>query len=108
MPDTGRRLSPAIELTAYRVVQEALTNVVKHAPQARVTVDVAVSQASLRVEITDNGTSPDAHDGRGFAPGHGIAGMRERISAFGGSLVAGPCPDGGFRVLAEIPVGTAL
>jgi signal transduction histidine kinase len=107
IPDTSVRLSPAMELTVYRVVQEALTNVVKHAPKARATVDVAVCSANLRIEIADDGTSARHHAGPEFVPGHGIAGMRERISAFGGSLVAGPCPDGGFRVLAEFPAEPA-
>jgi signal transduction histidine kinase len=103
MPDTGHQLSPALELTLYRVVQEALTNVVKHAPGAHATVEVAVSGRNVRIEVTDDG-SPAGNGGRpGFMPGHGIIGMRERVGAFGGSLVAGPLPRGGFRVLAEIP-----
>jgi signal transduction histidine kinase len=103
MPDTDRRLSPALELTVYRVVQEALTNVVKHAPGARATVDVAVLGKDVRIEVTDDGHPAGRADGPGVMPGHGIVGMRERIGAFGGSLAAGPCPAGGFRVLAEVP-----
>ena len=103
MPDTDRRLSPALELTVYRVVQEALTNVVKHAPGARATVDVAVLGKDVRIEVTDDGHPAGRADGPGVMPGHGIVGMRERIGAFGGSLAAGPCPADGFRVLAEVP-----
>jgi signal transduction histidine kinase len=104
MAGTERRLSPALELTVYRVVQEALTNVVKHAPSARATVDVAVSGQDVRIEVIDDGNPAGGARSPGLSPGHGIVGMRERIGAFGGSLVAGPCPGGGFRVFAEVPV----
>jgi signal transduction histidine kinase len=103
-PGIGRELSPAVQLTAYRIVQEALTNVVKHAPGACATVDVAVSGEELRIEVTDDGDRVGAGP---FVPGHGIAGMRERVAAFGGSLTARPRPDGGFRVLARIPAEAA-
>jgi signal transduction histidine kinase len=104
---TERQLSPALELTLYRVVQEALTNVVKHAPKAHATVDVAVSGAGVRVEVTDDGNPAGPGDSPGVMAGQGIVGMRERVGAFGGSLAAGPLPGGGFRVLAEIPAGAA-
>jgi signal transduction histidine kinase len=112
---TDRQLSQALELTLYRVVQEALTNVVKHAPQARATVDLTVSAAQVRLEVTDDGRrAGQACDLTGDAaagqerpgipgPGHGIVGMRERIGAFGGWLVAEPL-GGGFHVLAEVPI----
>jgi signal transduction histidine kinase len=106
---TDRQLSPALELSVYRVVQEALTNVVKHAPGARATVDLAVSDDRVRIEVADDGgtagCSPgeDERPGRP-GPGHGIVGMRERIGAFGGWLTAGPRADRGFRVLAEVPI----
>jgi signal transduction histidine kinase len=99
---TDRRLSPAIELTVYRVVQEALTNVVKHAPGAGATVEMTVSADGIRVEVVNgpgSGSRPVVQDHTG---GHGIAGMRERVGAFGGSLVVGPTADGGFRVLALV------
>jgi signal transduction histidine kinase len=107
LADIGQQLSPALQLSVYRVVQEALTNVVKHAPRARARVDVAVSGAAVRVEVVDDGCADARREERHVLPGHGIAGMRERIGAFGGSLAAGPSPEGGFRVLAEIPVNLA-
>ena len=107
MPDPGDQLSPALELTVYRVVQEALTNVVKHAPGARATVDVAIRGTDIRIEVIDGGNPAGPSCGPGFMAGHGIVGMRERVAAFGGSLAAGPLPGGGFRVVAEIPAGAA-
>lgn len=100
-----RQLSPALELSLYRVIQEALTNVVKHAPGARARVDVRVSAGKVRVEVLDRGDAATEAEQQG--PGHGIVGMRERIGAFGGSLDAGPCPGGGFRVVAEVPIEAA-
>ena len=117
-----QRLSPALELSVYRVVQEALTNVVKHAPGARATVDIVISAAAVSIEVTDDGGAHAAGPpGRAIAapgpgprtpapparpPGsrHGIAGMRERVSAFGGSLTAETVPGRGFRVAARIPL----
>ena len=88
MSGVDRPLSPALELTVYRVVQEALTNVVKHAPQAHATVDLAVCDHEIRLAVTDDGpateTTPEQHQGLG------IVGMRERIAAFGGQLTAEP------------------
>jgi signal transduction histidine kinase len=108
---TDRQLSPALELSVYRVVQEALTNVVKHAPGARATVDLAVSDQAVRIEVTDDGGPPrpprdvGPPDGAAGADlGHGIVGMRERTGAFGGWLTAEPLPGRGFHVLAEIPL----
>jgi signal transduction histidine kinase len=111
MSGTGRQLSPALELSLYRVVQEALTNVVKHAPGARVTVGLDVSAAQVRLEVADDGGpagGPAAGDERPCGPGHGILGMRERIAAFGGWLVAEPVAGRGFRVTAEVPVEGAM
>jgi signal transduction histidine kinase len=109
---TDRQLSPSLELTLYRVVQEALTNVVRHAPQARATVDLTVSAAQVRLEVADDGGSAGRMAGGQERPGipgtgHGIAGMRERIGAFGGWLVAEPLAPG-FRVLAEVPIEGAM
>ena len=98
---TDRVLSPSLELSIYRVVQEALTNVVKHAPGALASVDLAVTDAEIRVEIA-NEAGPAGAEAL-HRPGHGIVGMRERVGAFGGWLVAEPRPDRGFVVLARIP-----
>jgi signal transduction histidine kinase len=109
---TDRQLSPALELTLYRVVQEALTNVVRHAPQARATVGLTVCAAQVRLEVADDGGPAGRTAGDQERPGipgtgHGIAGMRERIGAFGGWLVAEPFGRG-FRVLAEVPIEGAM
>ena len=97
------QLSPALELSIYRVVQEALTNVVKHAPHASATVSLTASGEDIRIEVTDDGSAAGQPRLAGVTPGHGIVGMRERVAAFGGWLVAEPLPGRGFRVLAEIP-----
>jgi signal transduction histidine kinase len=109
MSGTDQRLSPALELSIYRVVQEALTNVVKHAPGARAAVDLSVSAQDVRIEVADDGgplAGSAGPEGRlaDAGAGHGILGMRERIGAFGGWLVAEPLAADGFRVLAEVPV----
>jgi signal transduction histidine kinase len=111
-PGADRPLSPALELSLYRVVQEALTNVVKHAPGARACVDVTVCDGRVRLEVADDGgpaRRPPPGDGPAdLGAGHGIVGMRERIAAFGGWLVAEPRPGCGFHVLAEIPVEASV
>jgi signal transduction histidine kinase len=98
-------LPPAASLTVYRIVQEALTNVVKHARDAEASVRVRLGPDGVLVTVSDNGggaavTEPAA----GSAARHGIVGMRERAAAFGGTLEAGPLPGGGFRVRAFLPV----
>ena len=100
------QLSPALELSVYRVIQEALTNAVKHAPGARVTVDLAVRAQEVRIAVTDDGAAAGAVLPAPGPPasGHGLVGMRERVGAFGGSLVARPAGGQGFRVLARIPL----
>jgi len=113
MSGTDRPLSPALELSVYRVVQEALTNVVKHAPGARACVDVAVCDREIRIDVADDGGPAGRPAGRawpqpGADPGHGIVGMRERIAAFGGLLVAEPLADRGFRVTAQVPIEGAV
>lgn len=96
----GTTTPPAgIRLVVYRIVQEALTNVVRHAQATRCTVDVQAGRESVTVLVADNGTATVA-PGDG---GHGLRGMRERVGAHGGSLLAGPQPDGGFAVTAHIP-----
>jgi signal transduction histidine kinase len=107
---TGERAAvpPAAALTAYRIVQEALTNVVRHAPGARATVAVRISAAGVRIRVTDTGrpAGPAGLAGASAsgAGHHGIAGMRERAAVFGGTLDAAPLPGGGFQVAAFLPV----
>ncbi|MFP3988860.1 histidine kinase [Streptomyces sp. E11-3] len=97
---------PGVGLTAYRIVQEALTNTVKHAAGAQATALLAYDDDHLRVEITDTGGTPSASAATGN--GHGLIGLRERLTVYGGTLETGPRPDGGFRVAALIPLETAL
>ncbi|GAA2645293.1 hypothetical protein GCM10010399_93920 [Dactylosporangium fulvum] len=91
---------PGVGLAAYRVVQEALTNAVKHAAGAEVRIDVTQSDSVLRVEVTDTGGAPAV----GSGSGRGLIGLRERLEVYGGTLTTGHRPTGGFRVVAEIPV----
>ena len=99
---TVRDLPPAADLSAYRIVQEALTNVVRHAGPTRARVRISYRPAELSVEVTDDGPSgqppPVSHPGSG----HGLIGMRERAALFGGELAAGPHA-AGFRVTASLP-----
>jgi signal transduction histidine kinase len=104
MEGTGLQLSPSLELSVYRVVQEALTNVVKHAPGARAVVELTVSAGKVRLDVRDDGGPGGEAPRGGLGAGHGIAGMRERMGAFGGWLAAGPAAGGGFQVTAEVPV----
>jgi signal transduction histidine kinase len=90
---------PGVQLAAYRIVQEALTNVVKHAAPAGCTVRLMIGNDSLTVEVVDDGAGP-ATTGEG---GHGLVGMRERVAAFGGELRTGPRRGGGFEVHARLP-----
>ena len=96
-----------VDLCGYRIVQEALTNVVKHAPGASALVSVAWQVAGITLEVEDDGHGPGLL-GRsdGQQTGHGLLGMRERVALFGGSLEAGPRTNGGFRVRARLPFET--
>ncbi len=96
------RLSAAVSLSAYRIVQEALTNILKHAGPAHAEVAVTCAGDAVTIEVTDDGSgrpASPAHPG-----GHGLAGMRERAAIFGGELAAGPGPGGGFAVQARLPL----
>lgn len=99
---TGRpRAVPSgVGLAAYRVVQEALTNTVKHASGATARVTVGYAPEQLRVEVTDTGGGA----GTGAGNGRGLIGLRERLTVYGGTLSAGRCPAGGYRVEALIPL----
>ena len=96
-----RPLPPGVDLSAYRIVQEALTNVLKHAVPARATVVVRYAADCVAVSIDDDGRNAPSPTHRS---GHGIAGMRERVAVHGGRLEAGPRPGGGFRVSACLPI----
>ncbi len=96
-------LPAAIELAAYRIVQESLTNVARHAGAPAATVTLAYVAAGLEVEVVDEGQGVST---LGDQAGHGIAGMRERAAAVGGRLEAGARPTGGFRVWTKLPTGT--
>ncbi|GAA0970992.1 histidine kinase [Acrocarpospora macrocephala] len=100
---TGRRhaLPAGIDLAAYRIVQEALTNVVKHAATDSARVNVHYRADEVAIEITDDGQG-----GRAARPhrGHGLAGMRERVHLYDGTFDAAPRPEGGFRVSATLPI----
>jgi len=94
-------LDPGVALTIYRIVQEALTNVLKHGGPATAAVGLRFGVYWLTVEVCDTGRGPTAEQN---ALGHGLVGMRERVALYGGVLRTGPRPGGGFRVFAKIPV----
>jgi signal transduction histidine kinase len=95
-------LSPAVDLSAYRVLQEALTNCLKHASGTCVQVSLDFDEAWLTLRVRDHGGTPTVDSTR--RAGHGLAGMEERVTMFGGCLETGWCPDGGFAVTARLPV----
>jgi len=96
------RLPASVELTAYRIVQESLTNVLRHAGPATATVQVEHTPDALIVQVDDTGGGPGAGDG----VGQGITGMHARAGAVGGTVATGPGPDGGFSVRARLPVNS--
>jgi signal transduction histidine kinase len=97
------QLPAGVDLTAYRLVQEGLTNALKHARAKNAEVVVRYSNGFVELSVTDDGTG----DGGGDSGGHGLVGMRERISVYGGNLEAGPQPEGGYRLRATLPVSGA-
>jgi signal transduction histidine kinase len=94
---------PGAGVCAYRIVQEALTNAGRHAAGAPVTVSVRHSADTVTLQVTNGPGVPAGPRTNGHGPGHGLAGMRERAELLGGSLSAGPAPDGGFAVSAVLP-----
>jgi signal transduction histidine kinase len=96
---TPHALPSAVDLAAYRIVQEALTNVARHASTGTAKVHVSYGDNDVVVEVDDDGTSPAV-----VVPGNGITGMTERAATVGGTLRAAPRPDGGFRVRAWLPL----
>jgi len=100
-----RSLPEAVELTAYRVIQESLTNTRKHTDCDTAVLRLGYAPGALRLAVEDEGKAVAA--GRRTLEGHGIVGMRERVAALGGRLSAGPGPEGGYRVFAELPLRAA-
>jgi signal transduction histidine kinase len=112
-------LGAAAELTAYRIVQEALTNTIRHASAGRARVTISYDEPCLRLLVADDGAAPppdghpgadrhpgaDGYRGAGVSLGHGIDGMRERAALHGGTVTAGPAPDGGWLVAATLRPG---
>jgi signal transduction histidine kinase len=104
----GAALPAAVDVSAYRIVQEALTNVLKHAGSAHAEVSIGYVDDSVTIEVTDDGPGLEAADrvrAEATQGGRGLTGMRERVALFGGDLRAGPRPDGGFTVRACLPTG---
>ncbi|MGI3204012.1 ATP-binding protein [Streptomyces sp. GLT-R25] len=104
-----------MDLAAYRVVQEALTNTIKHAPGAEASVTIGHTDDCLEIEVTDTGAAYDAPwtgangtgPGTGGGNGRGLIGLRERLTVYGGELTAGPTLAGGYRIRARVPWRTA-
>jgi signal transduction histidine kinase len=96
-------LPRAVELSAYRIVQEGLTNSLKHARAGHAYVTIRYAAEELEVEVADDGHGPVKSDGHGH--GHGLVGVRERVKIYGGEMSAGPGADGGFVLNARLPVG---
>jgi len=104
--DQGK-LPAAVDVSAYRIVQEALTNVLKHAGPAHAEVTVCCADGALTIEVTDDGAGAAAASSQpagSLAGGQGLVGMRERAAIFGGELLAGPRPGGGYAVRARLPL----
>ena len=100
-----RALPAALDLAAYRIVQESLTNVARHAGPATATVRLAYRPDGLDIDVSDDGKAATGNGGRLPGTGSGIGGMRERAVALGGRLTAGPQDGGGFTVSAHLPLG---
>jgi signal transduction histidine kinase len=94
------QLPAGVDLTAYRLVQEGLTNALKHAQAKQAQVLIRYGDGDIEVTVTDNGEGGGSTDGGG----HGLVGMHERVSVYGGELEAGPRPEGGYRLRARLPV----
>ena len=98
-------LPAAVDLAAYRIVQESLTNAIRHAGPAAAAVSLSYQDDELRIDVADTGRGPTGAAGTaGPDAGHGLAGMRERAAAVGGIVETGPGSHGGFRVAARLPV----
>ncbi len=95
-----RPLPPEVDLSAFRIIQESVTNVVKHSRTQQCRVSVVFRPGDLSVVVVDSGTGT----GRGEGTGYGTAGMRDRVKLLNGDFTAGPRPEGGYRVTARLPV----
>jgi signal transduction histidine kinase len=93
-------LPRAVDLSSYRIVQEGLTNALKHAAASHADVTVRYHPEHVELEVRDDGAGTVASDGAG----HGLIGIRERVKIYGGEMMAGPAPDGGFVLTARLPV----
>jgi signal transduction histidine kinase len=102
-----RALPAALDLSAYRIVQEAITNAMRHAPRAHVQVALRYGGRDLELRVTDDGSGSGQPAAGEPATGHGLIGIRERVALFGGELEAGPRASGGFQVAARLPLGDA-
>ncbi len=96
------RLPAGVDLSGYRIVQEALTNTLRHAGPAHARVVVRCAERHVDISVSDDGAGDSAPNGTG--PGHGLAGIRERVSLYGGELRTGPRPGGGYEVIARLPL----
>ena len=99
-----RPLAPGVDLAAYRIVQEALTNAVRHAGPARADVVLRYARDQLEILVSDDGRGPSAAGRDQPDPGHGLVGMHERVALYGGALHAGRRNGGGFAVHATLPL----
>src|SRR5215831_5208580 len=99
------RVPSGVGVCAYRIVQESLSNAGQHAPGAAVTVSVGHDSGAVLLRVANGPGGPADPPGNNHGPGHGLTGMRERVALLGGSLTAGPSPDGGFVVSAVLPLG---
>jgi signal transduction histidine kinase len=95
------QLPAGVDLSGYRIVQEALTNTLRHAGPAQARVAVLCADQYVEISVSDDGAGPNGGD-----PGHGLAGIRERVSLYGGELRTGPRPGGGYEVFARLPLAT--
>jgi signal transduction histidine kinase len=102
-------LEPGLDLSAYRVLQEALTNTLKHAPSAKTEITIRYLPLQLEIEVVNHAATANANtNGRAIGgAGRGLIGMRERVNFYGGTLTHGPRPEGGFRVRATFPIRRA-
>jgi signal transduction histidine kinase len=102
-----RELPQALDVSAYRVLQEGLSNVLRHAGRVPTAVSLRHDPAALVVQVEDRGPSGPAPERVVGAGGHGLLGIRERVALFGGVVEAGPRPEGGFRLSARFPLQDA-